>query len=79
MLGLKTFGIIFSTICILGLGWSTYSLWITNDKPPAITIVAGLITIGLLLAWLLWVTEGTVKLTANRYARFILEAVLELE
>lgn len=38
-----------------------------------------LLNIGLLINWLLWVTEKTIKLAADRYARFLLEAILNLE
>ncbi len=78
LLGLKTFGVVLALASFAGAGWSTYNSW-SPDKPPAVSIVAGLITAGLLLAWLGWVTERTVKLAANRYARFILEAALEQE
>ena len=78
LLGLKSFGVILALASLAGASWSTYSSW-SPDKPPAVAIVAGLITAGLLLAWAVWVTERTVKLAANRYARFILEAALDQE
>jgi len=78
LLGLKTFGVILALASLAGAAWSTYASW-SPDKPPAVAIVAGLITAGLLLAWLAWVTERTVKLAANRYTRFILEAALDQE
>jgi len=78
LLGLKTFGIVLTAVSLAGAAWSMYSSW-SPDQPPAVAIVAGLITAGLLLAWVTWVTESTVKLAANRYARFILEAALDQE
>ena len=78
LLGLKTFGILIALASLAGTGWSTYTSW-SAATPPAVSIVAGLITAGLLLAWMTWVTERTVKLAANRYARFILEAALDQE
>ncbi len=78
LLGLKTFGVLLALASLAGDAWSTYASW-SPDKPPAVSIVAGLITAGLLLAWVTWVTERTVKLAANRYARFILEAALDQE
>ena len=48
--------------------------WTATNELPAVSLVAGLITAGLLLAWLVWITERTVKFSADRYARFILEA-----
>jgi hypothetical protein len=78
LLGLKPFGVILALVSLAGASWSTYAGW-SLDNPPAIAIVVGLITAGLLLAWAVWVSERTVKLAANRYARFILEAALDLE
>lgn len=76
LLGLKAFGVILALVSLFGTIWATFRGW-SPDNPPAISIVAGLIVAGLLLAWVAWVTERTVQLAANRYARFILEAALE--
>jgi hypothetical protein len=78
LLGLKPFGIIIAIASLSGAAWSTYANW-SPEEPPAIAIVAGLITAGLLVSWAMWVTEYAVKLAANRYARFILEAALDQE
>lgn len=78
LLGLKSFGVIIALASLAGTSWLTYASWSPGD-PPAVAIVAGLITAGLLLAWATWVTEHTVKLAANRYAHFILEAALDQE
>lgn len=78
LLGLKTFGVFLALGSLAGAACSTYASW-SPDKPPAVAIVAGLITAGLLLAWATWVSERTVKLAANRYARFVLEAALDQE
>lgn len=79
LFGLKALGLFLAVVGVAGSGWSTYTVWTGTYTPPAVTIVAGLIAAGLLLAWLTWVTERTVKLAANRYARFLLEAALEQE
>lgn len=78
LLGLKTFGVIVAIASLAGAVWSTYATW-SPERIPAVSMVAGLITTGLLLAWIAWVTKSTVKLAATRYARFILEAALEQE
>ena len=78
LLGLKTFGVLIALASLAGTGGSTYTSW-SAATPPGVSIVAGLITAGLLLAWMTWVTDRTVKLAANRYARFILEAALDQE
>lgn len=76
LLGLKTFGLLLAFASLAGATWSAYATW-SSDGIPAVPMVAGLITTGLLFAWPAWVTEGAVKLAANRYARFILEAALD--
>ena len=77
LLGLKVFGVFLTVAGVAGSTWSTYMTWTATNELPAVSLVAGLISAGLLLAWLVWVTERTVKLSADRYARFILEAALE--
>ena len=77
LLGLKVFGVSLALTGVAGSAWSTYTAWTATHELPAVSLVAGLISAGLLLAWLVSVTERTVKLSADRYARFILEAALE--
>lgn len=77
LLGLKVFGVSLTVVGLAGSAWATYTAWTATNELPAVALVAGLITSGLFLAWLTWVTERTVKLSASRYARFILEAALE--
>ena len=79
LFGLKAFGVSLSVVGVAGSVWSTYTAWTATNELPAVSLIAGLISAGLLLAWLVWVTERTVKLSADRYARFILEAALEQE
>ena len=68
-----------TVVGVAGAAWSTYTAWIATKEVPAVSLVAGLISAGLLLAWLVWVTERAVKLSDERYARFLLEAALEQE
>ena len=77
LLGLKVFGVSLTIAGLAGSAWSTHTAWIATNELPVVSLVAGFISAGLLLAWLTWVTERTVKLSASRYARFILEAALE--
>lgn len=79
LLGLKVFGVSLTIAGGAGSAWSTYTAWTATNALPAVSLVAGLVTAGLLLAWLVWVTERTVKLSVDRYARFLLEAALEQE
>ena len=79
LLGLKVFGVSLTVVGLVGSAWLTYTGWTATKELPAVALVAGLISAGLLLAWLVWVTKRTVKLSDDRYARFILEAALEQE
>lgn len=79
LLGLKVLGVITTVSGIAGATWSMCSGWSAADKPPTVSIVTGLISVGLLVAWVTWVTKRNVSLTADRYARFILEAALDQE
>ena len=79
LLGLKVFGVFLSFVGVAGSAWATYTAWNAATELSAVSLVAGLISAGLLLAWLVWVTKRTVKLSDERYARFILEAALEQE
>lgn len=79
LLGLKVFGVFLTLLSTAGSAWATYTAWNATTELEAVSLVAGLVSTGLLLAWLVWVTERTVKLSADRYARFLLEAALEQE
>ncbi len=79
LLGLKAFGVSLTVVGLVGSAWSMYTAWVATKEVAAVSLVAGLISTGLLLAWLVWVTERTVKLSADRYARFLLEAALGQE
>lgn len=79
LLGLKPLGLL---LAIIGLGcsaWSIFNSLANGGDTNPVSIVAGLIIAGLLLSWFVWVTERTVNLSANRYARYILEASLDME
>ncbi len=79
LLSLKVFGVSLTVAGVAGSAWFTYTAWTATNELPAVSLVSSLVSTGLLLAWLGWVTESTVKLSADRYARFILEAALEQE
>jgi hypothetical protein len=78
LLGLKPLGVPVAGAALLGCVWSVVVGWNAHN-PPAVAVGAGLLTAGLLLSWLVWVTEKTVNIAANRYARFLLEAALDLQ
>lgn len=79
LLGLKPIGVSLAIISLVVIIWSAYTTWSITNELHATPIISGLITAGLLVVWLTWVTEGTVKIAANRYARFLLEAALRRE
>lgn len=78
LLGLKPLGLPIAIVALLACVWSAWVGWDVQE-PPAVAVVAAVLTSGLLLSWLVWVNERTVSLAGNRYARFLLEAALEQE
>lgn len=78
LLGLKPVGlriVILSFLMCVSCAWIKWN----NNEDPAIAISTTLLVAGLFFTWLTWVNEKAVSLAANRYARFLLEAALELE
>lgn len=78
LLGLKPLGLPIAALALLACLWSAVGDW-DPANPPAVAVGAALLTSGLLLSWLAWVNDKAVKIAADRYARFLLEAALELE
>jgi hypothetical protein len=79
LLGLKRFGLPLTIVALGTCGWNISKAWIVKQELSSVSLVAALITLGLLLSWLTWVNKKTVHLAANRYARFLLEAALNLD
>ncbi len=77
LLGLKVLGVFLTSVGLAGSAWSTYATWIATNEVQAVSLFASLISAGLLFLWMTWVRARTVELSADRYARFILEAALE--
>ena len=75
---LKPYGITLTTLSFLVCLIMTFHDW-SAEKQSGSAIVPCFINLGLILVWLLWSTEKAVRLAADRYARFLLEAVLDLE
>lgn len=79
LLGLKRIGL---SLTILGLvGNCTLLLkgWVDSGEILPYPAAALLMILGLLLVWLIWVNEESVRLSADRYSRSLLEAALSLE
>ena len=75
---LKPLGLTLSILSFLACLIMVFPDW-SIGKQFGSVIVPCLINLGLILVWLLWSRERAVKLTADRYARFLLEACLGLE
>lgn len=78
LLGLKPLGLLIIVVSFLLCALFVGIKWNENGE-LAIAIVATLLVAGLFLTWVTWISKRTVSLAANRYARFLLEAALELE
>ena len=75
---LKPYGITLTVLSFLVCLTMTFHDWRTGGQLGS-SIAPLSINLGLILVWLLWFTEKAVKLAADRYARFLLEAALDLE
>ena len=78
LLGLKPFGLTLSIMALLGCSWKAWHSWF-DQEPIGVPVGAGILSLSLFVAWVVWVRERTVAISANRYARFLLEAAQELE
>lgn len=78
LLGLKPFGLSICITSLIACAWSVWSTWNSNEI-AAVGISTTLLSLSLILVWLFWVREDIVFISANRYARFLLEAALDLD
>ena len=76
MLGLKPLGLPLSIVALLACLWKVWDDW---GSQQAVGVVCAAISLALLAIWVVWVREKTVAISADRYARFLLETVQELE
>lgn len=76
--GLKYIGLTCAVLSFIVCSIITFEGWGTGTQFVK-SAVCALIDIVLILVWLLGSTEKAVKLTADRYANFLLEATLNLE
>ena len=79
LLGMKRAGVGVALTSLLTAGWLSWRGWATISALPPLAIVAFLVSGCILLGWLLRVHADAVKLTADRYARYLLEAAGGLE
>ena len=79
LLGIKRMGISVAFASLLTSGWLSWCSWVTASVLPPLATVASLVIGCILLGWLLHVRADAVRLTADRYARYLLEAAGDLE
>ena len=78
LLGLKSFGLPICVLSLIACAWSVWATWNSNEI-AAVGVSTTLLSVSLILVWLFWVREDIVFISANRYARFLLEAALDLD
>ena len=76
LLGLKPIGLPLSIVALLACSWKVWAGW--SDQ-GAVAVTAALLSLSLLAVWIVLVRERTVAISANRYARFLLESAQKLE
>ncbi len=79
LLGLKRMAISVALPSLVTAGWSAWNGWTTLGVLAPVPTVAVLLIGGVILGWLLCVSPETVRVPADRYARFLLEAACDLE
>ena len=79
LLGLKKFGVILTLAAITAIGLAVLHEWRAAGVLAPVPTVISLLTACILLAWLVGVRPAAVRITADRYARYLLEAALDLD
>ena len=78
LLGLKPFGLALSIVAVLVCLWRISTVW-GSQEVIATAMGALVVSVSLLVIWVFLVKEMWVATSADRYARYLLEAALELE
>lgn len=79
LLGLRPIGLAVTAIALVVSGWALYRGWHTGGVIPPVACVTTLLNGCVALGWLIGVRAATVRVTADRYARSLLEAALNVE
>ena len=79
LLGLKPSGLAITALALVASGWSLFRGWHTDGVILPVAFVTTLLNTCVALGWLIGVRVATVRITADRYARSLLEAALDLE
>lgn len=75
---LKPYGLTLAVVSFFVCLKMVLDAWWAGEHPGS-ALVSCLINLGLVLIWIQWITEKAVRIAANRYAEFLLEACLDLE
>ncbi len=78
LLGLKPFGLPLSIVALLGCLWKVWDSW-SSQEEVTVAVTAAFLSLSFLATWVVWVKKKTVAISANRYARFLLEAAQKME
>lgn len=79
LLGLKPIGLAVTIIALAVSGWSLYFGWHTDGAIASVASVITLLNACVALGWLIGVRSATVRIAADRYARILLEASINVE
>ena len=79
LLGLKRVGLGIAVAGLVTSGWALFYGWRTASVILPVPSVTALITACIVIAWMLGVRPDAVRITADRYARYLLEAALDLQ
>lgn len=79
LLGLKKIGVVLALGGLGASGWALLHGWDATSVLLPVPSVTALLIVSIVLGWLLGVRPETVRITADRYARYLLEAALELK
>ncbi len=79
LLSLKPVGIPVAALALVASGLSLFFGWNSDGIVLPAALVANLLTICIALGWLIGVQSETVRISADRYARYLIEAALDLE
>lgn len=79
LLGLKPGALAITALALVASGWSLLRGWHATGVVLLIPLTTILANTCVALLWLIGVRPATVRITADRYARYLLEAALDLE
>lgn len=79
LLGLKPYGIVITILALVVSGWLLLRGWHVNGVVLPVALVATFLNTCIALGWLIGVCSANVRITADRYAQYLLEAILNLD